>query len=147
MQNTYDADPPGVSWSGTNYAIGRLTQSFAINYFPNPDYTQDKVTKNMQYDQRGRVITQRLQLTATGGNLAFPALPTFQQALTYNDADQLVTSATTTTPAGQGYTFTNVYDSTGALSGLSNNTSSTPDLATLVYNARAQLDTINFQTS
>ena len=39
------------------------------------------------------------------------------------------------------------YDSTGALSGLSNNTSSTPNLATLVYNARAQLDTLNFQTS
>jgi len=47
VQNTYDADPTGVSWSGTNYAKGRLTQSFAINYFPNPDYTQGKVTKNM----------------------------------------------------------------------------------------------------
>src|SRR5260221_47280 len=39
------------------------------------------------------------------------------------------------------------YDSTRAPSGLSNNTSTTPNLATLVYNARAQLDTLNFQTS
>src|SRR5258708_14033119 len=101
----------------------------------------------MQGGQRGGVIAQRLQLTATGGSLTFPTFPTFQQALTYNDADQLVTSTTTTTPAGQGYTFTNVYDSTGALSGLSNTTSSTPHLATLAYNAPAQLDTINFQTS
>ncbi len=147
VQNTYDADPPGVSWSGTNYAKGRLTQSFAINYFPNPDYTQGKVTENRQYDQRGRVITQRLQLTATGGSLPFPALPTFQQTLTYNDADQLITSTTNTTPAGQGYTFTNVYDSTGSLYGLSNNGTATANLATLSYSTHAQLSSINFLAS
>ena len=147
VQNTYDADPTGVSWSGTNYAKGRLTQSFAINYFPNPDYTQGKVTENRQYDQRGRLITQRLQLTATGGSLTFPAFPTFQQTLTYNDADQLATSTTNTTPAGQGYTFTNVYDSTGSLYGLSNNGTATANLATLSYSTHAQLSSINFLAS
>src|SRR5258708_30218983 len=101
----------------------------------------------MQGGQRGGVIAQRLQLTATGGSLTFPTFPTFQQALTYNDADQLVTSTTTTTPAGQGYTFTNVYDSTGALSGLSHNTNSTPHLATPRYNTRAPPDTIPLQTN
>ena len=70
-----------------------------------------------------------------------------QAQLSYNDADQPTTTQTSTNPTGQGFTTTLAYDSTGALSELSNNTSKTPDLATLVYNARAQLDTINFQTS
>src|SRR5260370_38344257 len=74
-------------------------------------------------------------------------LPTYQQATTYNDANQVTTTTTSTIPTGQGFTTTMAYDSTGAPSGLSNNGTNTPNLATLVYNARAQLDPINFQTS
>ncbi|GHO93785.1 hypothetical protein KSF_038330 [Reticulibacter mediterranei] len=34
VQNTYDADPSGVTWTGTNYAVGRLTQSIATTTLP-----------------------------------------------------------------------------------------------------------------
>jgi len=146
--NTYDADPSGVSWGSTNYAKGRLTQSFAITYYPAPDDTQGKVTENMQYDTRGRLITERMQLTATGGTLTFPSFPTYQMALSYNDANQLVTTTTSSTnPSGLGYTTTNVYDSSGHLSGLSNNTTQTADLATLNYDTHAQVSQINFLAS
>src|SRR5260370_41645386 len=74
-------------------------------------------------------------------------LPTYQQATTYNDANQVTTTTTSTIPTGQGFTTTMAYDSTGAPSGLSNNGTNTPNLATLVYNARAQLNTIHLQTS
>src|SRR5207253_1998327 len=40
VQNTYDTDPSGVTWTGTNYAVGALTQSIATTYFPDPDNTQ-----------------------------------------------------------------------------------------------------------
>jgi len=50
------------------------------------------------------------------------SLPRYLAQNTYNDANQVTTTATSTNPSGQGYTSTQVYDSTsGALSGLSNN--------------------------
>jgi len=62
--------------------------------------------------------------------------------------NQLTMASTSTIPSGQGYTFTQVYDSTtGVLTGLSNKTGSTANLATLIYNAHALVDTINFQTT
>jgi len=76
------------------------------------------------------------------------ALPSYKVQYSYNDANQLTTTQTSTSPSGQGYTTTQVYDSTtGVATGLSNNGTASANLATLVYNARAQLDTLNFQTS
>lgn len=134
VQNTYDTDPNGVSWGSTNYAIGELTQSIATNYYPGPDNARGKVTENTQYDQRGRVVTQRMQITTTGGTLAFPTFPAYQETRNYNDGNQLTMTQTTT--GGQpGYTFTQSYDNTtGNLNGLSNTAIGTPTLAALNYN-------------
>jgi RHS repeat-associated protein len=149
VQNTYDADPTGVSWGSSTYPIGRLTQSVATNYFPGPNYTQGIVTENMQYDLRGRLITQRMRISVSGGNLTFPTLPSYQQSLAYNSADQLTTTTTSSTPSGQGYTFTQSYDSTlGLLNGLSNTTVGTPTLAALIYNhPRGLLSAIVYKSS
>ncbi len=61
----------------------------------------------------------------------------------------MYSTTTSTTPAGQGYSTSQLYDpTTGILTGLSNQALATSaNLATLVYNARAQVDTINFQTT
>lgn len=134
IQNTYDTDPSGVTWTGSNSAVGHLIQSIATTYFPSPDSTQGTVTENMQYDQRGRLITKRMQIAATGGSLAFPTFPLYQEALSYNSVDQPTT--TQTTVGGQaGYTFTQSYDATvGNLNGLSNTTTAAQTLAALSYN-------------
>src|SRR5258708_4155330 len=87
----------------------------------------------MQHDARGRVITENLQVSATGGTLTFPSLPAYQQALTYNDADQVTTAQTSSTPSGVGYTTTRVYDST-----------TTPNVATVSYTPQALPGTITF---
>jgi YD repeat-containing protein len=147
VKNTYDADPSGVTWSGTNYAVGRLTQSVAVNYLPSPDNTQGTVTQNMQYDARGQLITNRMSIATSGGSLAFPTLPQYQQALSYNDAGQLTT--TQTTVGGQaGYTFTQAYDrTTSALKGLSNNSTGVATLATLSYNSQNLVGSINYLTT
>ncbi len=147
VKNTYDSDPSGVSWGSTNYAVGQLTQSVATTYYPSPDYTQGNVTENFQYDQRGRSITQRLQVAATGGNLTFPTFPLYQETQSYNDANQPTTTQTTV-GGSAGYTFTQAYDSTtGTLTGLSNNTTGTANLATLSTNAQAELSSVNYLTS
>jgi RHS repeat-associated protein len=147
VQNTYDADPSGVTWNGTNYAVGFLTQSVAYNNLPSPDNTQGIVTENMQYDQRGRLITERMQITTSGGSLAFPTFPLYQESNVYNDANQLMT--TQTTVGGQpGYTESYAYDSTtGVLTGLSNTTTGAPTLASLSYNAQGQISAITFNDS
>jgi len=36
VKNTYDADPTGTSWGSTNYAVGRLPQTYALTYYPTP---------------------------------------------------------------------------------------------------------------
>ncbi len=93
MRNTYDTNPSGVTW--TDYRVGKLTQSVAINYEPGPDYTQRIVTENMRYDQRGQLITEQMQISASGGSFAFPTLPQYQEVLSYNNANQLTTTQTT----------------------------------------------------
>jgi hypothetical protein len=144
VQNTYDTTELGTQGS-SDFPVGHLTQSVATTYYP--ESTSASTTEKFQYDKRGRSITAQLSLALPSAWNVTTNLPAYQQATTYNDADQVTTTTTSTIPTGQGFTTTMAYDSTGAPSGLSNNTSSTPDLATLVYNARAQLDTINFQTS
>ena len=79
VKNTYDADPGGVTWTGSNYPVGALTQSVAITYLPSPDNAQGTVTQNWQHDQRGRLITSRLNMAVTGGTLPFPTFPQYQQ--------------------------------------------------------------------
>ncbi len=145
VQNAYDTTELGTQGS-TDFPVGHLTQSVATTYY-SPDGTSASSTEKFQYDKRGRSITTQLSLSLPSAWNVTTALPTYQQASTYNDADQVTTTTTSTIPSGQGFTTTLAYDSTGAPSGLSNNGTTTPDLATLVYNARAQLDTINFQTS
>jgi RHS repeat-associated protein len=144
VQNTYDVTKLGTQGS-TDFPVGRLTQSVATTYFP--EGTSATTTEKFQHDQRGRLITGQLALGLPSSWNVTTALPIYQLVASYNDADQVMTATTSTIPSGQGFTTTVAYDNTGALYGLSNNSTSTPNLATLVYNARAQLDTINFQTS
>lgn len=140
VQNTYDTSKLTVAGT-TDYPIGRLTQSVATTSFP--DGSSLSVTEPFEHDARGRLSAEQLHFGSfpSGWNVTTP-LPTYQVQDSYNDADQL----TSTNPTGQGYTATQVYDSTGALYGLSNTGNATANLATVVYNARAQLDTIAFQT-
>ncbi len=147
VQNTYDATPSGVTWNGTNYAVGALTQSVSTTYFPYPDYSQGHVTENMQYDQRGRPSAKTLNISASDGSLNFPTLPQYEQTSSYNDANQLMT--TQTTVGGQtGYTFSQAYNSTtGTLNGLSNNSVGVANLATLSYNAQNQVSDVNLLNS
>jgi RHS repeat-associated protein len=146
VQNTYDTNILGTQGS-TDFPIGRLTQTRATNYFPGPDYTQGYVSEQMQYDQRGRLTNETLQISASGGSLTFPSFPTYQLSQSYNDADQPTTTTTSSNPSGLGYSFTNFYDSaTGVLVGLGSTTSSA-NLATLSYNLNALPSTISFQSS
>src|SRR5260370_1216690 len=145
VQNTYDTTEIGQGGS-TDFRVGHLTKRVATTYY-SADGTSASRHKKVQSDKRGRSSTEQLSLGLPSAWNVTTALPTYQAQYTYNDADQRQTTTTSTIPSGQGYTTTIAYDSTGAPSGLSNNTSSTPDLATLVYNARAQLDTIHFLTS
>ncbi len=148
VQNTYDTDPSGVSWSGTNYAVGHLTQSITSTYYPAPDSATGTVTENYQYDQRGRTVTKRLTMAVAGGNnIVFPMFPTYQATLSYNDADQLTTTQTSIGGA-TGYTFTQAYDSTtGILMGLSNTSTASTSLAALSYNANGLISAITLKDS
>jgi RHS repeat-associated protein len=143
IQNTYDTNKLTLSGT-TDYPIGELTQSVSTTYFSG---SAASVTEAYEHDARGRSIGESLQFSLPSSWNVTTALPTYQEQLSYNDADQLTTTTTSTVPTGQGFTTTLAYDSTGALYGLSNNTSSTPNLATLAFNSRDQLDTINFQTN
>jgi YD repeat-containing protein len=146
--NTYDTDPSGVSWTGTNYAVGHLTQSVTSTYYPAPDSATGTVTENYQYNQRGQIITKRLRMAVTGGStIAFPTFPTYQETLAYNDADQPTTTQTSVGGA-TGYTFTQAYDSTtGTQIGLSNTSTASASLAALSYNAHGLLSTLTFKDS
>ena len=144
IENTYDADPGGVTWSGTNDPVGHLTQSVAITYLPGPDYAQGKVTQNWQHDQRGRLTTSRLNVAVTGGTLAFPTFPQYQETQTYNDADQPMMTQTTV-GGSAGYTVSQAYDgTTGTLTGLSNTSTGTATLATLSYNNQGLIGGIGY---
>lgn len=141
VQNTYDQSKLG-SVGSSDFPIGQLTQSIATTYYP--DGTSTATTEQFQHDQRGQSITQTLQLTLPASWNVITALPTYQMTQAYNDAKQQTT--TQTTVGGQpGYTFTQVYDSAiGQLTGLSNNSTGTATLATLSYNAQAQVSDVNF---
>lgn len=92
------------------------------------------VTEQMQYDNRGRLTNETLQISASGGSLTFPSFPTYQLSQSYNDDDQPTTTTSSSNPSGLGYSFTNFYDSaSGALTGLGKTTSAA-NLATLSYN-------------
>ncbi len=149
IQNTYDISAPGVSWSGSDYPVGRLTQS--VSYTDYPDGSSVATTESTQYDTRGRAITAQMALTLPSGWNVTTALPTYQLSQSYNDADQPTTTQTSTIANGQstpGYTFRQIYDSTtGALIGLANNSTNAADLVTQLLNNNAQLATLNFQTS
>lgn len=138
--DTYDATPGG----DTTNNIGRLTQAVTYTYYQAPDNATGTVTESMSYDVRGHLTSKSLQLAVSGTGITFPTLPTYTQTLSYNDADQLVT---TTVSAGgtTDYTFTNVYDgTTGVLSGLTNGSTS---LATLTYNARNAVAAVTLKDS
>ncbi len=145
LVNTYDTSTLGTQGS-TDFPVGQLTKSVATTYYP--DSSATGVTQLYQHDQRGQLITEQMSFSLPGSWNVTSGLPTYQLAQSYNDANQPTTTTTSSTPSGQGTTTTQVYDSTtGVLTGLSNNGTASADLATLVYNARAQLDTISFQTS
>ncbi|MGH2496470.1 MAG: RHS repeat-associated core domain-containing protein [Ktedonobacteraceae bacterium] len=144
-QYTYDVSAPGANWSGNDYPKGRLTQTYAINYFPGPDFTQGKVTEQTQYDARGRAINENLLVTATGGTLTFPTFPTYKLNLQYNDADQVTSAQTSSSPSGLGFTAAPIYDSmTGVEVGLGTTVSTSPNVASITYNAQALISNINF---
>jgi RHS repeat-associated protein len=144
IQTTYDTTTLGTQGS-TDFPVGQETQSIATTYYP--DGSSSTVTEQFQHDARGQVTAQTLQVSVPASWNVTTALPTYQLTQAYNDANQQTT--TQTTIGGQpGYTFTQVYDSTtGQLTGLSNNSIGTANLATLSYNAQAQISDINFLTS
>ncbi len=145
VQNTYDTTFLGTQGS-TDFPVGRLTQSIATTYYP--DSTSATVTQQLQHDQRGRPITGTMQLTWPGSWGVTTPLPTYQVTTGYNDANQPTTTTTSTSPAGQGYTTTNVYDSTsGALIGLSNTSSANANVATLTFTPRALINTVTYLTT
>ncbi len=145
MQNTYDTTFLGTKGT-SDFPVGRLTQSVATTYYPGS--TSATVTQQLQHDQRGRPITGTMQLTWPGSWGVTTPLPTYQVTTGYNNANQPTTTTTSTSPAGQGYTTTNVYDSTtGALVGLSNTGTATANVALLTFTPRAQINTITDYTT
>ncbi len=89
-----------------------------------------------------------MQLTWPGNWGITNPLPTYQIASSYNDADQATTTTTSTNPAGQGYTTTNVYDSTtGALVGLGNTGNANANVASLTFTPHGLINTITLQTT
>ncbi len=144
MQYTYDTSTLGTAGS-TDFPIGQMTRSIATTYYP--DGTSVSTTQQSQHDQRGRLTSATLQLSVPSSWNVTTALPTYQLNLSYNDANQLMT--TQTTVGGQaGDTFSQAYDSTtGLLTGLSNNTTGVANLATLGYDATGSVSDLNFQTT
>jgi YD repeat-containing protein len=122
-----------------------LTKSVEFTHYP--EGGQASATDKVQYDERGRVITQQEIIGVPSTWNVTKALPTYQETLSYNDADQLQTTATSTinsqNQSTPGFTQTQVYDgTTGVLTGLSDNTGSTPNLATITYNINALLGSL-----
>jgi len=148
VQYTYDTTEIGTQGSN-DFSVGRLTKSQSFTYYPEGGTTQS--TEKYQYDQRGRVTTEQLKLNLPNSwNLT---LPTYQLSEQYTDADQPLTTQTSTIN-GQGqntpqYTETDVYDSTlGVLTGQGNTISPTnADLASITYNVNALPSKLSFQTS
>ncbi len=141
--NTYDTTELGTQGS-TDFPVGQLTESIATTYYTTTTYA--KVAETYQHDQRGQLIDEQMSfLNLPNAWNVTSTLPTYKLQEQYNDANQPVTTTTSTKPTGQGYTSTQTYDSTtGVLTGL---TTGTATLATLLYDSRSQLDTIAFQSS
>jgi RHS repeat-associated protein len=138
FQNTYDTTKLGVQGT-SDYPVGQLTQSVATTYYP--DGTSATVTEQFQHDQRARLTNEQIQLGLPSGWNVSAGLPVYQEAMSYNDANQVTT--TSTTEGSAGYSFTSVYDPTnGVQQGLSNSSLSTANLATLSYNEYAELSGI-----
>jgi hypothetical protein len=138
QQNTYGTTFLGIKGS-TDFPIGHPTQSIATTSFP--DGTSASVTQQVQTDARVRTVAAQMQLGLPAAWNVTSALPAYQMAQSYNDANQPTT--TTLTAVGASYSFTQVYDSSnGMLQGLSNTTSSTANLASLSYNEYAQLGSL-----
>ena len=135
IQNTYDTTKLGTQGT-SDFPVGMLTQSVATTYYPGG--TSATVTEQFQHDQRLRLTNEQIQLGLPGSWNVSAGLPTYQEAMSYNDANQVTT--TSTTAGTSGYSFTSIYDPTnGVEQGLSNNSLSTANLATLSYNEYAQL--------
>jgi RHS repeat-associated protein len=138
IQNTYDTTKLGTQGT-SDFPVGMLTQSVATTYYP--DSTSATVTEQFQHDQRMRLTNEQIQLGLPSGWNVSAGLPLYQEAMSYNDANQVTT--TSTTDGSAGYSFTSIYDPTnGVQQGLSNNSLSTANLATLSYNEYAQLASI-----
>ncbi len=146
VKNFYDLTELGTKGS-TDFPIGQLSKSDTTTHYT--DGTSATVSVAYQHDSRGRLINSHMGFVSLPSTWNITsALPSYRVQYSYNDANQPTTTATSTSPSGQGYTTTQVYDSTtGVLTGLSNNGTASANLATLLYNARAQLDTLAFQTS
>src|SRR5437879_4980351 len=141
VNNTYDTTVLGTQGT-TDFPIGRLTKSVATTHYP--DGTDAQVSQFYQQDKRGRLIDEKLSFPhlPVAWNVT-TALPSYKAQYTYNDADQLTETQTTTNPVGQGYTTTQVYDTTtGVLTGLSNTGTGPANLATLSFNAQAQVSSV-----
>ncbi len=139
VQNTYDKTMLGTQGQ-TDYPIGRLTQQIANTYYA--DGTSAKVTQQMQYDARGRLITTNLQMGLPGSWNVSSGLPTYQMSLNYNDANQLTS---TTTSANPSYSPTLMYDpNSGGLIGLNN---ASQPVASVLSDAQSQINTINLWNS
>ena len=144
VQNTYDSNQLTLSGT-TDYPVGELTRSVSTTYFSG---SAASVTELYEHDARGRSTGEQVQFSLPSAWNVTTALPTYQAQSSYNDANQLTTGTTSTIPTGQGYTTTQVYDSTtGMQTGLSNNGTATANLATLSYSSQSQLSSINYLTS
>jgi RHS repeat-associated protein len=144
VQNTYETSKLSVAGT-TDYPLGRLTQSIGTTYYP--DGTSVSVTEQFQHDTRDRITATTLQVSLPSGWNVTNALPTYQQTLAYDDANN-VTVTHTTGGGQQGYTFTQSYDSTtGQINGLSNNNVASPSLATLGYDLHGLVSDINFMSA
>src|SRR5260370_16449483 len=102
VQNTYDTTEIGTRGS-TDFPVGHLTQSVATTYY-SPDGTSASSTQKVQYDKRGRSITEQLSLGLPSAWNVTTALPTYQAQYTYNDADQRQTTTTSPIPTRPAYT-------------------------------------------
>ncbi len=149
VQNTYDTSKlflPGI----TDYPVGQLTQSVTTTYYPNSNSPTESatVTQSSIHDDRGQLSVEQMQFGLPSSWNVNTPLPTYQLALTYNDANQITNTTTSTITNGQpttGYTTMPVYDNaSGAVTGLD-----TPSgvMASLSFNAHALLNTLTLDST
>lgn len=145
VENTYDTSK--LTLSGTqDYPWGQLTQSTAFTYYP--DGSSVSTTDQFEHDARERLIGEQMTLNSQGGSWSLPTLPTYQMVSSYNDANQVTAETTSSILSGTstpGESIIPQYDSTvGTLTGVNDGTH---NLASMDYNAQAQVQDINFLNS